>query len=128
NELCASLRRGRNEELTTIPGMQLQDGGFCLGRPPGRAANSTASSSPFTYSRGDHVSILWRAATLIRSRILESEKNSRKTAAKASTFVAGNTKPFTLWRTRSYFAPTRSLTATGQPHTMTSFTTNPKGS
>src|SRR5260221_7793643 len=116
------------QEVTAIPGLQLQAEPFSSGRRRDRVAFSTASTSPFTYSRGDHVVILLRAAALIRHRFCESEKNSPRTAASASTFVAGNTKPFSPWRTRSYFAPTRSLTATGQPHSIASFTTNPKGS
>src|SRR5580692_6048637 len=91
-------------------------------------ANSTALTTPSTHSSGDHVSILRRAASPIRLLTELFGRYARKISARALISPQGNTNPFSPSRTRSDLAPTYSLTATGHPHNMASFTTNPNAS
>src|ERR1017187_416873 len=88
---------------------------------------SKASISPWIFSRSDQVSIRRSDASPIRWRSSLFPVAERSTCTSASTSPHGNTKPFS-GRTKSGPAPTRSLTATAQPHSIASFTTTPNGS
>src|SRR5271166_3723007 len=91
-------------------------------------ARRKASSVAVTYSFGDQVFILSRAADRKLARFERSERTRRRRALKAGTSPQGYINEGSTGVIRSRPAPTLSLAITGQPHSMASFTTTPNAS
>src|SRR5277367_653036 len=92
------------------------------------AAYLMARTNISAFTSGVQVFIRSFAALPSCSSWDRSPSSDRRMLARVSISPQAKTRPVSPSRIKSYLAPTRSLTTAGQPHSIASFTTTPKGS